>query len=361
MALAVQKKEEETNPRIIVIREDVREGKFIIYPLEQGVGYTIGSALRRVLLSQIEGAAITEVRIEGVYHPLATIPNVLEDVSVILLNLKEVALRPLHPFKKAVTMRLDVQGEGEVVAADIKTPPEVEIANPEHHIATLTDPEAQLRMEMRVEMGKGFQLASAREAKSQIGFLPLTAIFTPVRKVGYYVESCYFAGWDKEETAFGQRYLGELAVTTPYHERLNLERLTLDITTNGAISPSEALLKAASILCDYFKINLREEEKDKSVVAVPQGSDRVEHNDPVDTEIDLEKEELLNANLEELDLPSRAVHALSNEGITKLRELLPYTEKKLLSLRNLGRKSLEQLKKRLAEMGFSLANEEDEL
>lgn len=358
MALAVTKKEE-TNPRIIVLKEDAREGKFLIYPLEQGVGHTIGSALRRVLLSKIEGAAITEARIEGVYHPLATIPNVLEDVTVILLNLKEVAIRPLRPFQKPLTMYLDVQGEGEVVAADIKTPPEIEIANPEHHIATLTEPDARLRIEMKVEMGKGFQLASARESKSQLGFLPLTAIFTPIRKVGYYVEACYFAGWDKEEEqAKVGEYLGELAVITPYQERLNLEKLTLEITTNGAITPSEALKKAASILSGYFQINPRvEEAEDKPAYAAPQS---VERDDPVDTEAEAEEEALLDANLEDLDLPSRAVHALSNEGITKLRELLACSEKKLLSLRNLGRKSLEQLKKRLAEMGFSLASEEEE-
>lgn len=357
MALLITKKEEETNPRIIVLKRDNKEGKFLIYPLEQGVGHTIGSALRRVLLSQIEGAAITEARIEGVYHPLATLPNVLEDVTVILLNLKEVAIRPLRPFKKPLTMYLDVQGEGEVVAADIKTPPELEIANPEQHIATLTEPEARLHIDMKVEMGKGFQLASAREGKSQLGFLPLTAIFTPVRKVGYYVEPCYFYSWEKEEEkAPVQEYLGELAIVTPYRERLNLEKLTLEITTNGAISPTEALLSAASILCGYFQINPRVEEN-KPMVTVSQ---EVEREDPVDVDVDAEKEELLNANLEDLDLPSRAVHALSSEGITRLKELLNYSEKKLLSLRNLGKKSLLQVKKRLAEMGFSLANEENE-
>ncbi len=359
MALASVKKEEETNPRIFVLKEDKREGKFLVYPLEQGVGHTIGSALRRVLLSQIEGAAITEVRIEGIYHPLATIPNVLEDVTIILLNLKEVAIRPLRPFKKVLTMHLDVQGEGEVVAADIKTPPELEIANPEHHIATLTEAEARLRMDMKVEMGKGFQLASVREAKTQLGFLPLTAIFTPVKKVAYYVEACYFSGWEmEEEKSTGQEYLGELAVITPYRERPNLEKLTLEITTNGAITPSEALGKAFSILSRYFQINPTvEEDENKPIIAVPQGAER---NDPVDVKIEPDKEELLSANLEDLDLPIRAVHALLNEGVTTLRELLSLTEKKLLSLRNLGRKSLEQLKERLSEMGFSLAKEEEQ-
>jgi len=358
MALATVKKEEEnkeTNPRVILLKDDGKEGKFCIYPLEQGVGHTIGSALRRVLLSQIEGAAITEAKIEGVYHPLATIPNVLEDVTVILLNLKEVALRTLRPIRKPLTMHLDVQGEGEVVAADIKTPPELEIANPEHHIATLTDPEARLRIDMRVEMGKGFQLASGREAKSQIGFLPLTAIFTPIRKVAYYVESYYFTDWDKEgERAEGQGCLGQLAVITPLEERLNLERLTLEITTNGALAPSEALRRAASILCRYFQINpVNGGEEGKTPLAVSQGAER---DDPIDSE----REELLDASLEDLDFPSRAIHTLSNEGITKLRDLLSYNEKKLLSLRNLGKKSLEQLKKRLAEIGFSLADEEEE-
>lgn len=357
MALAMEKEQKETNPRIIVLKEDGKEGKFLICPLEQGVGHTIGSALRRVLLSQIEGAAITEARIEGVHHPLTTIPNVREDVTMILLNLKEVAIRPLHPFKKPLTMHLDVQGEGEVVAADIKTPPELEIANPEHHIATLTEPDARLRIEMKVEMGKGFQLASARETKTSIGFLPLTAIFTPIRKVAYYVESYYFGGWEREgEKAEGQEYLGQLALVTPLENRLNLEKLTLEIITNGAITPSGALRQAASILCQYFQIIPLEEKEvkqDQSPVAVAQEPER---NDP----IDIEREELLNATLEELDFPSRAINALSNEGITKLKDLLPYTEKKLLNLRNLGRKSLEQLKKRLAEIGFSLAKEEEE-
>ncbi|MBC7326659.1 DNA-directed RNA polymerase subunit alpha [bacterium] len=345
MALPITRKEEE-NPRIVVFRDEKKEGKFFIYPLEPGVGHTIGSALRRVLLSQIEGAAITEARIEGVYHPLSTIPNVLEDVTVILLNLKEVALKPIRPFSGALSMLLDVQGEGEVVAADIKTPPELEIANPEHHIATLTEPDAKLRIEMKVEMGKGFQLASTRESKSQIGFLPLTAIFTPIRKVAYYVENYHFTGWNE-----GQRYLGQLATKTSLRERLNLERLTIEIMTNGAISPSDALLKAISILSSYFQIvPLSEKKEDVSTVSVSEEAE----NDPLGID-----EDLLDSSLEDLGFPSRAVHALSSEGITKLRDLLRCTEKKLLSLRNLGRKSLEQVKETLNKMGLSLASEEE--
>jgi DNA-directed RNA polymerase subunit alpha len=347
-----RKEKEKTNPRIVIARENGREGKFFIYPLEKGVGHTIGSALRRVLLSQIPGAAITEARIEGVYHPLATLPYVKEDVTLILLNLKEVAIRVKRPFSGALMMKLDVQGEGEVLAADIRPQhPEIEIANPEQHIATLTEPEARLNIDLKVEMGKGFRLANLREGKSQVGFLPLTAIFTPIRRVAYYVNNYYFKSWQDEEEV-GQRYLGQLAVETSLQEKLELERLTLEITTNGAITPSEALLQSAAILTKYFQIaSLVEDTVNEPVATAPQPS---ETEDPVNSE----KEALLDTPLEDLDLPSRAYNALRKEGITTLRELCRFTEKQLLELRNLGRKSLNQLKEILAEMGLSLAEEE---
>jgi DNA-directed RNA polymerase subunit alpha len=343
---------EKTNPRIVIARENGREGKFFIYPLEKGVGHTIGSALRRVLLSQIPGAAITEARIEGVYHPLTTLSYIKEDVTLILLNLKEVAIRVKRPFSGALTMKLDVQGEGEVLAADIRPQhSEIEIANPEQHIATLTEPEARLNIDLKVEMGKGFRLANMRESRSQVGFLPLTAIFTPIRRVAYYVSNYYFKGWEAEEE-MGQSYLGQLAIETSLQEKLELERLTLEITTNGAITPSEALLQSAGILSKYFQItSLVEEKINEPVAAVSQSS---EPNDPVE----LEKESLLNVPLEDLDLPSRAYNALRKEGITTLRELCRYSEKQLMEFRNLGRKSLNQLKEILAEMGFSLSDEE---
>jgi len=348
-----RKEKETTNPRIVISRDDGREGKFFIYPLEKGVGHTIGSALRRVLLSQIPGAAITEARIEGVYHPLTTLPYIKEDVTVILLNLKEVAIRVKRPFSRALTMKLDVRGEGEVLAADIKTQhPEIEIANPEQHIATLTESEARLNIDMKVEMGKGFRLANMSESKSQIGFLPLTAIFTPIRRVTYYVHNYYFKGWQADEE-MGQSYLGQLAIETSLQEKLELERLTLEITTNGAITPSEALLQSAGILSKYFQItSLVEEKRDEPIATLSQAG---EPNDPEE----LEKESLLELPLEDLDLPSRAYNALRKEGITTLRELCKYSEKQLLGLRNLGRKSLNQLKALLSEMGFSLADEED--
>ncbi|MGB9877727.1 MAG: DNA-directed RNA polymerase subunit alpha [bacterium] len=357
MLQATSMKEKETNPRIIIARDDKREGKFFIYPLEKGIGHTIGSALRRVLLSQIPGAAITEARIEGVYHPLTTLENVKEDVTLILLNLKEVAIRVLRPFTGALTMRLDVQGEGEVLAADIKTPPELEIANPEQHIATLTDPNAKLRIDMKVEMGKGFRLADMREGRYPIGSLPLTAIFTPIRRVAYYVDAYYFIDWEE-----GQNYLGKLAIATQLQEKLELERLTMEITTNGAITPSEALLEAAAILSKYFQITPFGEEVNEPVVTATQApNDKA--NDPVDEEIDKElkeREALLDLPLEELDLPSRAYNALRKEGITTLRELCKHSEKQLLNLRNLGKKTIDQLKAIIAEMGFSLAADEEE-
>jgi|YelNatPaOPRAMG01_1025707.scaffolds.fasta_scaffold07045_3 DNA-directed RNA polymerase subunit alpha len=352
LSATARKEKERTNPRIVIAREDGREGKFFIYPLEKGVGHTIGSALRRVLLSQIPGAAITEARIEGVYHPLTTLPYIKEDVTLILLNLKEVAIRVKRPFSGALMMKLDVQGEGEVLAADIRPQhPEIEIANPEQHIATLTEPEARLNIDLKVEMGKGFRLANMRESKSQVGFLPLTAIFTPIRRVAYYVHNYYFKGWDAEEE-MGQTYLGQLAIETSLQEKLELERVTLEIITNGAITPSEALLQAAGILSKYFQItSLVEQKIDQPVATVSPSS---EPEDPVD----LEKEALLDLSLEDLDLPSRAFNALRKEGITTLRELCKYSEKQLLELRNLGKKSLNQLKEILAEMGFSLADEE---
>lgn len=333
------------HPRIVVLKEDKKEGKFQIYPLEKGVGHTIGTALRRVLLSQIEGLAITEARIEGVYHPFTTIPGVMEDVTRILLNLKEVVLRSRYPLKEPMMLNLQVQGEGEVIAEDIKVPPEIEIANPEHHIATITEPDGALAIEMKVESGKGFRLprpSEKRKAESPIGFLPLTAIFTPVRKVGYYVESSYFSRWEE-----GKVYLGELATTTRVDPSIEVERLVIEILTNGALTPSEALQKAASILCEYFQITALREETEQPMMAQPG----VEQNDPT--------QELLSMRLEDLELPSRAYNCLVQEGIRTVGELISKTEKELLKLRNMGAQTLKQVKERLASFSLSLAPDDD--
>lgn len=295
-------------------------GKFVCEPLERGFGITIGNALRRILLSSLQGAAIVNVRFDGVLHEFSTIPGVLEDVTDIILNLKEVKLKILDADEAVIN--LTREGEGEVKAGDIETDGHVEILNPEKHIATLNR-EARLNMEMLVKMGKGYVVAERNKTNDQpIGVIALDAVFSPIQKVNYVVTNA------------------RVGQVTDY------DKLTLEIWTDGSVLPEDALAYGAKILKEQMNpfINFEEEPEPAS-----QGAD--------------EEEEPLNENLfrpvSELELSVRSANCLKNANIRYIGELVQKTETEMLKTKNFGRKSLNEIKAILEEMGLSLGMKVD--
>jgi len=305
-------------PKSISIEEDSRTysyGKFVCEPLERGFGITIGNALRRILLSSLQGAAIVSVKFDDVVHEFSTIPGVREDVTDVILNLKQIKLRLVD--SEDTVIRLSKEGEGAVTAQDIETDGAVEILNPEQHIATLNK-EAKLGMEMVVKMGKGYlSTETVKSGEQAIGEIPVDAIFSPIQKVNYVVTNAR---------------VGQI---TDY------DKLTLEIWTDGSVTPEDALAYAAKILKEQMQpfINFQEE---------PEPLETVEHED----------EEKLNANLfrpvSELELSVRSANCLKNASITYIGELVQKTEAEMLKTKNFGRKSLNEIKGILEEMGLSL-------
>jgi DNA-directed RNA polymerase subunit alpha len=305
-------------PKSISIEEDSRTpsyGKFVCEPLERGFGITIGNALRRILLSSLQGAAIVSVKFDDVVHEFSTIPGVREDVTDVILNLKQIKLR-LVDSEEAV-IRLSKKGEGAITAQDIETDGAVEILNPEQHIATLNK-EATLGMEMVVKMGKGYlSTETVKSGEQAIGEIPVDAIFSPIQKVNYVVTNAR---------------VGQI---TDY------DKLTLEIWTDGSVTSEDALAYAAKILKEQMQtfINFQEE---------PEPLAAEEHED----------EEKLNTNLfrpvSELELSVRSANCLKNASITYIGELVQKTEAEMLKTKNFGRKSLNEIKSILEEMGLSL-------
>jgi DNA-directed RNA polymerase subunit alpha len=305
-------------PKSIVIDEDSRTnfyGKFVCEPLERGFGITIGNSLRRILLSSLQGAAIVSVSFDNVVHEFTTIPGVIEDVTDIILNLKEIKLR-LGEAEKAV-IRLSKKGEGVATAGDIESDDLVAILNPEQHIATLNK-EGKLNMEMVVKMGKGYVPAEKNKGKNQpIGVIPIDAIFSPIQKVNYVVTNAR---------------VGQI---TDY------DKLTLEVWTDGSILPEDAVAYGAKILKEQMSsfINFEEEPE------------------PLEEEKEV-KEERLNENLfrpvSELELSVRSANCLKNANIKLIGELVQKTEAEMLKTKNFGRKSLNEIKGILEDMGLSL-------
>ena len=290
-------------------------GKFACEPLERGFGTTLGNALRRVLLSSLRGSAITAVRIKDVYHEFSAIPGVLEDVTEILLNLKQVRLKILSEGVKM--LHLEANGQGELKAGDIQTGGMVEILNPEHHIATL-GADGELVLEMTVKTGKGFVPAEANKDEDQaIGYIPLDASFAPVRKVNYLVS----------QARVGQR--------TDY------DKLTLEVWTDGSITPENSIAYASKILKEHLSmfINFEEEpagQEEKSTDEAPTFNEN------------------LYRSVNELELSVRAANCLRNATIRYIGELVQKTEQEMLKTKNFGRKSLNEIKEILTEMGLHL-------
>lgn len=309
-------------PRISIEETDDRErhGKFIIEPLERGYGTTLGNSLRRVLLSSLPGYAVTSIKIDGVLHEFSTIPGVVEDTTELILNLKELLVK-IHGDGPKVA-RLEIREPKDVVAGDIQVPSDVEILNPDHHIATVSEG-GSLVMEITLDKGRGYVPAEKNKGQENIiGVIPVDSIFTPVKKVNYVVE----------HTRVGQ--------ITDY------DKLVLDLWTDGSINPLEALSLAAKILTEHLMlfVNLSE--------AVSE------------TEIMVEKEEeskdkILEMNIEELDLSVRSYNCLKRAGINTVEELTKKTEEDMMKVRNLGRKSLEEVEQKLRALGLSLRQSEE--
>lgn len=300
--------------------DDGSYGKFVIEPLERGYGITLGNSLRRILLSSLPGAAVTSVKIDGVLHEFSTVPGVKEDVVEIILNLKELALKVNGEGPR--TIYIDTRGEGEVKAGDIRSEGDVEIINKDLHIATLND-DSRLYMEINIDKGRGYVSAEKnKELNQPIGVIPVDSIYTPVKRVNYSVE----------DTRVGQ--------VTDY------DKLTFEIWTNGTIRPDEALSLAAKVLIEHLKLfmTLTDHVSDVNIM--------------VEKEED-KKEKVLDMTIEELDLSVRSYNCLKRAGINTVEELTQRTVEDMMKVRNLGKKSLEEVEQKLAALGLSLKQSED--
>lgn len=305
----VEEQEPEPVPQIVVVEEDERYGKFTAEPLPQGYAMTLGNPLRRVLYSSLRGTAVTWAKIDGVLHEYATIDHVKEQVSDILLNIKGVRLR--SEADRSGKLRLEVAGQGEVSAGDIMASSDFEVVNPEWHLATLDSDDARLSVELNVERGVGYTEASEGDGLP-IGVLPVDAIFTPVRKVNYSVES------------------------TRVGHRTDLERLIIEIWTDGSISPIDALREAGNVLVEKFFL----------FANTQKGSEDGEIATPVALKLSPEE---YNTPVERLDLSSRTLNCLKRASIDKVGQVLEMKKPDLLQIRNFGEKSLSELYNRLRE------------
>jgi DNA-directed RNA polymerase subunit alpha len=301
-------------PRIESIESNNSYGHFIAEPLEKGFGITVGNAMRRVLLSYLTGAAISRVKIEGIQHELSVIPHVKEDVTAFLLNVKNIRLKSItgQPAK----LILEAEGEGQILAADIKPSVDFEIVNPEQYLLTMDSSDARLNVEFDVEIGEGYHQAES-SSNLPIGVIPVDAIYTPVRKVNFNVEPLRVG----RET--------------------NRERLHLEVWTDYTITPADAVSKAAAILVEqlqpfvsYAKVSKVEEKETPVQPAVP--------------------EEIFNKPVDQLNLSVRTMNCLRRGGIASVGELTTKSERDLLTLRNFGQKSLNEIKEKLAELGLGL-------
>jgi DNA-directed RNA polymerase subunit alpha len=327
-----------TRPRIETLEHSPFYGKFIVEPLERGYGVTLGNSLRRVLLSSLPGAAITSIRIDGVLHEFATIPGLREDTTELILNLKDLAIKVsgnghiTNETEEPRVLRIDKRGEGDVTGADIETPEDVEIVNPEIHIATLSDENAALSMEMTVEVNKGYVLPDKHERyRQQIGVIPVGSAFTPVRKVNFTLEA------------------------TRVGHRSDYERLIMEIWTNGTIEPGDALGQAAHILDTYIQLFF-----DVSSTQIYPPMDHQTAGPSTEAKAP-------DARIEELDFSVRTYNCLKKANIQTIADLVQTTEEDLMNIRNFGRKSLLEVRDKLAQFGLTLAgaplaepSEEDE-
>ena len=312
---------EKPNIATVNLSEDGKEGKFIIEPLERGYGTTLGNSLRRVLLSSLPGVAVTSIKIDGVLHEISTIPGVKEDVCEIVLNVKGLVAK-LHTDGPK-TIVIDMTGECEVTAGDIRPDADVEILNPELHIATLTE-NTRFYMELTLDHGRGYVSQEKNKQINQpvIGVIYTDSIYTPVYNVNYTVEN------------------------TRVGSNTDYDKLTLDVQTNGTISAKEAVSLGAKILNEHLNlfVNLSEEAKKTEIMVERE---------------ETKKEKVLEMTIEELDMSVRSFNCLKRAGIDTVEDLTNMTEEKMIHVRNLGKKSLEEVIQKLHSLGLDLKKEEE--
>ncbi len=300
--------------------QDESYGKYVVEPLERGYGTTLGNSLRRVLLSSLPGTAVTAIKIAGIQHEFATIPGVKEDVTEIVLNVKSIIAR-LH-CDGPKTVYIEAAGEGEVTAGDIKADGEVEILNPDLHIATL-ETDASLSMELTICHGRGYAVADKnKSAQTVIGTIPVDSIYTPVLKVNYTVEN------------------------TRIGNQTDFDKLTIEVWTDKTITARDAVSLGAKILCDHFTI-------------FTDLSDTIGNRSTVVETVEQPRDKVLEMTIEELDLSVRSFNCLKRANINTVEDLVGKTQDEMIKVRNLGRKSLEEVEHKLAMMGLSLASEEN--
>jgi len=311
---------EKPNIECLAINEEENYAKFVCEPLERGYGMTIGNSLRRILLSSLPGAAITSVKIDGVVHEFSTVPNVVEDVPEIIVNLKNVRFKMYDNEEKTIT--IDFKGEGEVKAGDIITDSSIEVLNPDLHIATVAE-DGHLHMEMTVEKGRGYNVAEKnKEANQAIDVLPIDSIFTPVKKVNYSVQN----------TRVGQ--------TVDY------DKLTIEVWTDGSLKAYEAISLAAKVMTGHLDlfIDLSETARNTQIMVEKEES---------------KKEKVLEMLIEELELSVRSYNCLKRAGITTVEDLANKTESEMLKVRNLGKKSFDEVTNKLHSLGLDFKSEEE--
>ena len=309
-------------PRIECIEtpSDESYGKYVVEPLERGYGTTLGNSLRRVLLSSLSGTAVTAIKIAGIQHEFATIPGVKEDVTEIVLNVKGIIAR-LH-CEGAKTVYLEASGEREVTAGDIRADSDVEILNPEHHIATL-GPDASISMELSFNHGRGYVTADRnKNPQAPIGTIPVDSIYNPVLKVNYTVEN------------------------TRVGNQTDFDKLTIEVWTDKTITARDAVSLGAKILCDHFTIFTDLSENIGSRATVVE-------------KVEAQRDKVLEMTIEELDLSVRSFNCLKRANINTVEDLVGKTQDEMIKVRNLGRKSLEEVEHKLAMMGLSLASDEN--
>ena len=303
----------EIQPKIEKVVMTPNYGKFIIEPLHRGYGVTIGNSLRRTLLSLLSGAAVTYVKIEGVLHEFSTLPGIVEDVTEIILNLKRLPMKMKNCA--STVLYLESHGQKEVKASDIKQNSDVEILEPNWHIATLTEKNAKLYMEIWVSIGKGYVPAEKQKKTTEIGIIPVDSIFSPITKVNYVVE----------DARVGQ--------ITDYN------RLIIEIWTNGSIAPDEALSRASSILIEHFSLlyNLAPPREEEIMIESP--------------------EKLLKTKIQDLTFSRRTLNCFKKAKIETVGDLVKYSEEELMKIRSFGKSSLDEVKKRLTSFRLSLREE----
>ena len=311
---------------IVEISEDNKYGRFVVEPLERGYGTTLGNSLRRIMLSSLPGAAVSHVKIDGVVHEFSTIPGVKEDVTEIIMNIKSLSIKNTSETNESKTAYIDFSGEGVITAADIQVDQDIEITNPDQVIATLNGgADSKLYMELTIQKGRGYIGADKnKNDKMPIGVIAIDSIYTPVERVNLTVEN----------TRVGQ-------IT-------DFDKLTLDVFTNGTLAPDEAVSLAAKVLSEHLNSFIDLSEKAKNVEVLVEK----ENND---------KSKALEMSIEELELSVRSFNCLKRAGINTVEELIDKTPEDMMKVRNLGRKSLEEVLGKLIELGLSLNQGDDSI